>query len=584
MDQELVKQLMASMTAEQIAELSKQKKTLEKTDEQKKREEESSSIERWNSFVKAEQVLKDTDMRFYRDSQPKYFRKLQTKSWHKKTKVEYLNTEVKFYPPSSLQENWIQLKNQSARDMFRIMVEGGDITVKNPETGEIVKQNYMSRVYDKITNTLKQVDEKTYNMLDLNDKLEPNYGPDEIPECPLIHKALFYAVSGNVIEYIDGGWVGQKPENLQWLEKWIYGTIHADIGNNMVSFPVIYGPGKVGRNALFDVVLKQCLGKDACFSGTWDIIHGNFDGYKLGKVVMFIDEVPEKGSWDILKNMTGSTDSFVKQKYGAEFVIDNTVRYAIGTNEEVYPLPVENGPQMMRVSPMKTNRLSTFAENVVKMLDQQNGEGYSRQLLKDSDDTLDVDNMNNFTVGDTLLRNVLQNEWASREANQKLLNYLDYTYKSESGNYSLAPLRGKDWDDIVRDRLPAVQKVVDYIIEQNVNTITTMELYEIYKVIQQDRSDAIKKMAGFSQSISELLTQKGYTKHDQAYLANGTRAAIYDNTIRNSFRDYEINIDNYIVEVQMGSNSLGPKQRKLRYKDSETSDIIKDKLKKLLKK
>jgi hypothetical protein len=373
-------------------------------------------------------------------------------------------------------------------------------------------------------------------------------------------------------------------ENVQWLEKWIYGTIHADIGNNMVSFPVIYGPGKVGRNALFDVVLKQCLGKDACFSGTWDIIHGNFDGYKLGKVVMFIDEVPEKGSWDILKNMTGSTDSFVKQKYGAEFVIDNTVRYAIGTNEEVYPLPVENGPQMMRVSPIKTNRLSTFAENTIKMLDQLNYIGYCRQLLKDSDDTLDVDNMDDFVVGDTLLRNVLQNEWASREANQKLLNYLDYTYKSESGNYSLAPLRGRDWDDIARDRLPAVQKVVDYIIEQDINTITTMELYEIYKVIQQDRSDAIKKMAGFSQSISELLAQKGYKKHDQAYLANGTRATIYDSTIKESFRDYDINIDKYIVEIQMGSNPLGPKQRKLKYKDTENTDIIKYKLNKMLKK
>ena len=574
------------LTSEDYKRLAKEAADLEKSEEQKKREEESSSIERWNSFVKAEQVLKETDMKFYRDSQPKYFRKLQTKSWKKKIrpKIEYLNTEVKFYPPSSLQENWIQLKSQNARDMFRIMVEGGEIAIKNPETGEYIKQNYPSRVYDKITNTLKEVDDKTYNMLDLNDKLEPNYGIDEIPECPLIHKALFYAVSGNVIEYVDGEWVGQKPENLQWLEKWIYGTIHADIGNNMSSFPVIYGPGKVGRNALFDVVLKQCLGKDACFSGTWDIIHGNFDGYKLGKVVMFIDEVPEKGSWDVLKNMTGSTDSFVKQKYGAEFVIDNTVRYAIGTNEEVYPLPVENGPQMMRVSPIKTNRLSTFAENTVKMLDQVHGEGYCRQLLKDSDDTLDVDVMDNFTVGDALLRNVLQNDWASTEANQKLLNYLDYTYSSESGNYSLPPLRGQDWDDIVRDRLPAVQKVVDYVIEQDINTITTMELYEIYKVIQQDRSDAIKKLAGFGQSISELLIQKGYKKHDQAYLANGTRATIYDNTIKDNFRDYDINIDQYIVEVQMGSNPLGPKQRKLRYKDAEISNFMKDKINKMLKK
>ena len=566
---------MEQLNSDQLKKLLEETKQKEKSEEQRKREEESTSIERWNSFVKAEQVLKDTNMRFYRDSQPKYFRKLQTKSWHKKTKVEYLNTEVKFYPPTSLGENWIQLKNQNARDMFRIMVEGGDITVKNPETGEVIKEHYSSRVFDKITNTLKQVDEKTYNMLDLNDKLEPNYGPDDKPECPLILKALFYAVSGNVIEYVDGEWVGQKPENLLWLEKWIYGTIHADIGNNMTSFPVIFGSGKVGRNALFDVVLKQCLGKDACFSGTWDIIHGNFDGYKLGKVVMFIDEVPEKGSWDILKNMTGSTDSFVKQKYGAEFVIDNTVRYAIGTNEEVYPLPVENGPQMMRVSPMKTNRLSTFAENTVKMLDQLNGEGYSRQMLKDSDDTLDVDNMTNFVVGDTLLRNVLQQDWADRETNQKLLNYLDYTYKSDSGNYSLAPLRGQDWEEIIKGKVPAVKQVVDYILDQSIETISVSELYEIYKVIQSERSDMMKKISSFSQIIRDLLEQEGYTHHSQSYISDGTRTTIYHLGVKDRFKDYKIDIDKYIIEVNLGNSVNSPKQRKLRYKDSENGYIHK---------
>lgn len=573
--QELIDILMKSMSAEQIAELGKQKKTIEKDDEQKKREEESISIERWNAFVKAEQVLKETDMRFYRDSQPKYFRKLKTKSWQKKTNVEYVNTEVRFYPPSSLQENWIQLKNQNARDMFRIMVEGGDIQVKNPETNEVIRQHYDSRVYDKITNTLKIVDDKTYNMLDLSDKLEPNYNSDEVPECPLIHKALLYSVSGCELKLENNQWTGTKLENLHWLEKWIYGTIYADIGNNMASFPVIFGPGKVGKSALMDVVLKQCLGKDACFSGTWDIIHGNFDGYKLGKVVIFIDEVPEKGSWDILKNMTGSTDAFVKQKYGAEFVIDNTVRYAIGTNEEVYPLPVENGPQMMRVSPMKTTRLSTFAENTIKLLDHVNGTGYCRQLLKDSDETLDVDKMDDFTVGDTLLRSVLYNEWASREANQKFLNYLDYTYKSDTGNYSLPPLRGYDWDMIIRDKVPAVKQVVDYVLDQDIETISISELYEIYKVIQSDRSDMSKKLSGFGQSIKDMMIQSGYNYHPEAYICDGTRTTIYHMGLQDRFKEYKPNIDRFIVEVNLSDNVAGPKQRKLRYTDNESGEVYK---------
>jgi hypothetical protein len=286
--------------------------------------------------------------------------------------------------------------------------------------------------------------------------------------------------------------------------------------------------------------------------------------------------------------MTGSTDSFVKQKYGAEFVIDNTVRYAIGTNEEVYPLPVENGPQMMRVSPMKTNRLSTFAENTVKMLDHVHGQGYCRQLLKDSDDTLDVDNMDDFTVGDMLLRNVLQHEWASREACQKLLNYLDYTYSSETGNYSLAPLRGQDWEIIIKDRIPAVKQVVDYILDQNIETISVPELYEIYKVVQTERSDMVKKMSGFSQVVKDLLTQEGYTHHSQAYISDGIRTTIYHIGVQDNFKDYKMNIDKFIVEVNMSDNVLGPKQRKLRYKNTENHDVdydvIQERINKLLKK
>ena len=577
------------LTSEDYKRLAKEAADLEKSQEQKKREEESYAIDKWNAFVKSEEVLLETDMKFFRDSQPKYFRKLQTKSWHKKTNVEFVNTEVRFYPPSSLAENWLQLKDQRAKDMFRVMVEGGELIVKNPETGEIIKKTYPSRVYDKITNTLKKVDNITYNMLDLNDKLEPNYEPDDNTDCPIIIKALLFAVSGNIITYDDalGRFVGDKEESLLWMEKWLYGTVYADIGNNMASFPVFYGSGKVGKNALFDVILKQLLGKDACFSGTWDTIHGNFDGYKLGKVMMFIDEVPEKGSWEVLKNMTGSTDAFVKQKYGAEFVIDNTVRYAVGTNEEVYPLPVENGPQMMRVSPIKTSRSSTFAENTVKMLDKYKGENYCRNLLRESDDTLNVDSMDDFTVGDALLRNVLQNEWANRESNQQLLNYLHSTYKSESGNYSLPPLRGIDWDNIVRDKIPAVQKVVDYITDQEIETITTMEMYEIYKVLQAERNDSLKKLNGFSQSIVEPMLRAGYAQHKDAYLKNGVRTTVYSSIVKSSFSEYEMNIDRYIVEIQLGSNALAPKHKKLRYKDENyktENQILSEKMALLMEK
>lgn len=538
-----------------------------------KEEESEEDYERakWHACMAALEVLKDTDMKFHRDSQPRYFRKLQTKVWDRKTNIEYLNTEVKFYPPSTLSENWLKLKTVLAKDMFRTMVEGGIVSVKNPDTNEWVTYDFPGRIYDKITNTLNKVDEKTFNMLDLGDKLNPNYKDDEVPTCPPIVKALLYSISGNEITYDEEKkcWMGNKDENTTWFEKWLYGTVHADIGNNMASFPVIYGGAKIGKNALFDKMMRHLLGKDARFTGTWDIIHGNFDGYKLGKVFMFIDEVPERGSWEILKNMTGSTDSFVKQKYGPEFVIDNTVRYAIGTNEEVYPLPVENGPQMMRVSPIKASKKSTFAENAVKIMDAINGENYSRNLLKATNDTLDVDNLSNFEVGDILLRGAWQIEWTSREACQQLLNYLDYTYKSKSGDYSLAPLRSADWVDMVKERSSTIQQVVDYVVDQSIDTITTQELYEIYKVLQQERSDAMKKMASFSQHVADVMVRNNYVKHDRAYLRDGVRSTIYTTTGSESFKNYVIDIDKFIIELTISnSNTSNNKVRKLRYKDN----------------
>jgi len=543
----------------------------EKARQQEAKKDESQTIDRWTAFVKAEKVLLETDMKFFRDSQPRYFRKLTTTSVDKKTKVEYTHTEVKFYAPHTLKDNWIDLKTDGARDIFRVMVEGGELIVKNPETNEFIEKYYEPKIYDKITNSLKDLDDKTYNMLDLSTKINPI--DDKNAECPILLKALFYAISGNKIEWDGTKWVGDKDENTEWLEKWFYGTIHADIGNNMASFPVIFGPGKVGKNALFDIVAKQCLTKEACFSGTWDLFHGNFDGYKLGKVMMFIDEVPEKGSWDVLKNMTGSTDSFVKQKYGPEFSIENTVRYVVGANTEVYPLPVEDGPQMMRVSPMKTNKYSTFATNSVKMMDQEFGENFCRNTLKDSDDTLDVDSMDDFTVGDLLLRGVFNSLWADKEAGQKLLNYLHKTYKSETGNYSLAPLRGKDWDDIMVNKLPTVSQLVDYVCSEEIETISTLELYELYKIIQGNKNHSVQQMNGFSQRLSVKMTDAGYVQVPMKTVKGGQRVTLYTtDTKRKSFNDYVVDSDRFIEEVQVSSFDGGVRIKQLKHTKNVSDD------------
>jgi hypothetical protein len=524
--------------------------------------------------------MQSTDMKFYRDAAPKYFRSLTTTLIDEKTNVELYNTEIKFYPPSSLRENWIELDDEVARKMFRTMVEGGDITVQDPGTGQWVTTTYPPRVFDKITNTLKSVDEKTFNLLRLDDKLEPNYSKTDVPKISTYMQALVNAISGNNIEWNASiqDWVGDKEENRVWFEKWIYGTVHADIGNPTASLPVIFGKGKVGKNALFDIVFKQILGKESCFSSTWDVLHGNFDGFKMNKVVMFIDEVPARNDWSTFKNMTGSPDSFVKMKYGAEFTIENTIRYVIGCNEETYPLPVEDGPQMMRVSPIKTQRNSTFATNFVKITNRaQANENYCRELLAALDTTLDVEELSDFEVGDMLLRGPLYKEWASREAAQEFLNYLDWTYRSENGFYNNPPLRGKDWNEVIDEKESTVNKIVQYLISEQVEMISAKELYEIYKVLQEDRSDVRMKFNGFAGKIKPLILESGvYGFYQNPTIRDGSRVGMYClNSVTADFAQYEINSANFIAEIDMykGTSPWQKKIPMLRYKDAGSRAI-----------
>jgi len=567
-----------NMSADELKKLAQKKQQQEKKKAKEEESAEDYEIRRWNSFINAERVMAATDMKFYRDSAPKYFRSLTTTLSDKKTGVEMYNTEIKFYPPSSLRENWIELDDELSRKIFRIMVEGGEISVKNPETGQWETHQYSPRVFDKITNTLKTVDEKTYNLLRLDDKLKPNYGTEDTPVISSYMRALVNAISGNNITWNEKmqDWVGDKEENRVWFEKWCYGAVHADIGNPTASLPVIFGKGKVGKNAMFDIVFKQILGKESCFSSTWDVLHGNFDGFKMNKVVMFIDEVPARNDWSAFKNMTGSPDSFVKMKYGAEFTIENTIRYVIGCNEETYPLPVEDGPQMMRVSPIKTQRNNTFAENFVKITNQeQNDENYCRNLLAELDPKLDVDELSNFEIGDMLLRGALHNEWASREAAQEFLNYLDYTYRSDNGFYNNPPLRGADWAEVIEEKESTVNKIVQYIIEEQIEQISNKELYEIYKVLQEDRSDTKMKFNGFAAKIKPLLLETGLYKFlRNATVKDGSRVSLFvrlEST--DDFKEYEIDSNKFIVEVDMykGTGAWQKKTPMLKYKKNKSN-------------
>lgn len=544
------------MTAEQLAELAKQKKAQERAAKAAEKQE-FGTAEKYRIFMGALDVYNKTQMNFFIDKNPQYFRKLTTTKVNEKSKKVETTTELVYNTHASLYPCWTDLEHQLARKWFREMIDGKEISIQNPENDEWETYQFPARVYEKLVNTVDRVDNKTFNLLDTSHIMKPNYNKDELQKCPTILRALMYAISGNTIEWDEeaGDWTCDKPENLEFMEKWSYGVTHADIGNNMLPMPIIFGSGKVGKNAYFEIVFSTILGAELVFSGTWDTVDSGFNAFKLGKVFVFVDEIPERGEWNKVKNATGSLKEYIKTKYGAEFQVDNCIAYAMGSNQPLFPLPFEDGPQMRRVSPIKVVNTSTFAGNTVKMLDKERGENYCRNMLKEQG--IDTDGMSDFEVGDSLLKGVLAPEWQSRNGAQQFMNYLDQKYGG--GRYNLIPLRGQDWDEIAEYKKDTVRSTAEFVIAHDPKIISTHEIYEIYKVIQGERNGNMsKQIASVTENIRAYMEAAGYTYAKDAVIAGGARTNIFrkGELVRGDLRDYEEDFSKYIDEVMVNHRPM----------------------------
>ena len=234
---------------------------------------------RYNDFISAKKIYDSIRLNFHRGQTPRYFYSLHTDKTDKRG--NHINVQdIVYFTHGTLYPSFVELKSEDSRTYLRKMIEGQTIKIQKP-TGEIEVHTFERRVYDKLTNTNHLVDDKTYNLVNLEHRLIPQNV--ETAECPTIFKALLYAITGNVITYNEQEkrWDCDKPDTLEWFEKWIYGAVCANIGDNSMSMPVIFGTGKVGKNALFDIVFRQILGSHACFSGTWDVIDSNFNSFKF---------------------------------------------------------------------------------------------------------------------------------------------------------------------------------------------------------------------------------------------------------------------------------------------------------------
>jgi hypothetical protein len=481
---------MASKTVEEMQLALKAAKEQEALDKKKEKEaqEEAEEIQGLEDAIS----VYNKGLCLHLGHQCRYFYRETIIDKHRTTGKDLPRTFLIFFAANQLYPHFSEMQSKKSQAILRRLIEG-----------EI--PDYPARVYTNLGNTRNIPGPKNYNLIDLSGIMKPS--GKKVFQPPIILQALLMSLSGSVRTWEQDHWELSKQENYDWLEKYFYGALCADIGNPFLSMPVIFGAGKVGKNAMWDVVIPGILGSHLCFTSTWSVLDGNFNAFKVGKVVVFIDEIPPRDSWDKLKNITGSPVQYVKEKYGPEFVIENTICNALGSNEPTYPLPVEEGKQMTRVSPIHVVKDNTFAENVVRLLSRATVE----QKLHASGHN--VTNLGEYELGDLYLK-TYTDEWQSEAVLQEWLDYLDTKFGGVP--YSLQPLRGKDWLDILASKPNPENEVVNYIKLQDPEYITINEAYEIYKVMTGDRSSQYQRQTNnLAAIIQPMLEEIGYQTRKQ---------------------------------------------------------------------
>ena len=535
-----------ALSSKQLAEMMAAAKKAEKEAEESEKGK-AKSRQALADFEAAASVY-DKDVYLHTGPTPRYF--TISKHWDEdpKTKVRKNITQLTFFSDSKLYPTYAELSEPKARVFLRSMIEGGDIEI--PGTSEV--QYFEPKKYIRLANTVSETDKDTFNLLRLTGKMVPS--GRVVKDCPEIIKALLISLSGSKRVWEQDHWELTKQENYDWLEKWIYGVVCADIGNTTIGTPVIFGSGKVGKNALADRVIAGILGNEACYTATWDIIDGNFNSYRYGKVFTFIDEVPSRDDWARFKNMTGSPSIVVNEKYAPAVTVDNCIVYMIGSNEDTYPLPLEDGKQMVRMSPIKAAKDNTFAEVTLQVM--------TRPLIVEALEGLSVstNGMSDYELGDTFLKH-FASEWYGKEALQEFLDYLHTKYGKEP--YQLQPLRGNDWIDILRSKPDPINELAEYITIRSPDVITEDEVYEIYTVMTGTmRSRNYQKLqTTVINNLKTIMEATGYTLVDKVGInlsGGGGKATMIkvfkkpNAKLENLKNDYE----KYIQEELVGSKAV----------------------------
>ncbi len=504
-------------------------KSIAASDDKKARaqeREELNELQRYEQFCNARDAMKLYNFAFQRRNGEFFMTKVFVDKDKHDADIERYTTEIENYSYELLGKAFVELEHIVARRFLRRMVEGKSFKVSTGE-GDYEEWVGPRRVYHKLVNTIHVPDPDTYNIINLDNVVKPNAQEDE---CPWALKALIKALGAG------------KEENMEHIERFIYSTCVADIGNNQTPFPVFYGKGKVGKNALFELVLPAIIGKEAVFTGTWSLVgESNFNQFKLGKVLIFIDEIPERSEWTKIKNWTGSTTEYIKVKYGPEYLIDNVTAIAFGSNEITFPLPWEDGEQMQRVTPLKVGT-KTFAEYIVDDASEMFGSDFiPNALLARIGEVPESKHMK----GDKFLRS-FKAEWCGKEVIQQFVNYLDTKYNpGPDKKFVLLPLRGADWDELTQEKKDYAYRALDWCMgKKNIDYIVLDEAFAVYehmnKMSKKEKfrqADSFKKIAGTylkdhgwvckPQCFVQYTNTLGQIQKDNGNKVTATRKSVY---------------------------------------------------------
>lgn len=455
-------------------------------------------------FKRAKDFIEANELGFFRDSTD-FFIKKNYCTIDRKTGKKFYECQLDTYGYNNIIPAFkTEIRDMYTRDLIRELLDGEEIIIENP-SGEMESfQLERSRVYNKLVSTPKQEDPETYNMIDLSNTVKPTGNKD----------AKLYWVTAAHLKALGG----QKGENIDSVKRYIYSVSVADIGNNQCAMLVIFGPGKSGKNALAELVIPSILGAELCFAGTWDTIDSNFNAFKLGKVFIFIDELPVLSTWGKIKQWLGGIKDYIKKKYGQESECDNAICYMLGSNSENYPLPVEDGRQMNRVSPIKAVKKHTFAETVYHDSVKIYGKGWIEKKLARRVD-LNTVTKTPFEIGDAYLR-AYTDQWTSKIVIQNLVDVLHNEYGSDK-QFKFSPLRGDDWNEILSTKGDLSVAAVEYMVAHDPDYIVIDDLLEVYLLKHAERVShgsraSTKGEDSLRSKADELLPGYGYIRRGRS--------------------------------------------------------------------